>query len=153
MGDPSGIPPRDAAERQPWWGGAGLEDDLCQTAQALGLTTPPSLLFVEYALGPGGYERSSDAFRGYLLDNVHTLKKTLTLAPEPFTCDEAGKLGVPTLLVGGDASPRLFPVMMNALQPCLRTVERVTIPGPSHGVHLDNPVDFNRAVLEFVGHH
>ena len=109
--------------------------------------------FVEYALGPGGYERSSDAFRGYLTDNVHTLKAILTSAPEPFTCEDASTLGVPTLLVGGDASPRLYPLSMNGLQPCLRTVERVTIPQASHGVHVDNPMDFNRAVLEFVGRH
>jgi non-heme chloroperoxidase len=109
--------------------------------------------FVEYALGPGGYERSSDAVRGYLLDNVHTLKALLTSAPEPFTCEDGGTLGAPTLLVGGDASPRLYPLSMNGLQPCLRTVERVTIPRASHSVHLDNPVDFNGAVLEFVGRH
>jgi non-heme chloroperoxidase len=109
--------------------------------------------FVEYALGPGGDERSPDAFRASWMDNVHTLKTSLTLAPEPFTCEDADKLGIPTLLIGGDASPRLFPLMLNALQPCLRTVERVTISRASHGVHLDNPMDFNRAVLEFVGRH
>jgi pimeloyl-ACP methyl ester carboxylesterase len=101
----------------------------------------------------GGYERSSEAFRGYFLDNVQTLKRTLTLAPEPFTCEDAGKLSVPTLLIGGAASPRLFALMMNGLQTCLRTGERVTIPRASHSVHLDNPIDFNRAVLEFVGRH
>jgi pimeloyl-ACP methyl ester carboxylesterase len=42
---------------------------------------------------------------------------------------------------------------MNGLQPCLRTVERVTIPQASHAVHGANPVDFNRAVLEFVDRH
>jgi hypothetical protein len=32
-------------------------------------------------------------------------------------------------------------------------LERVTIPGASRSVRMDNPVDFNRAVLEVVGHH
>jgi pimeloyl-ACP methyl ester carboxylesterase len=32
-------------------------------------------------------------------------------------------------------------------------VERVTIPQASHAVHVDNPADFNHAVLEFVGRH
>jgi non-heme chloroperoxidase len=110
-------------------------------------------LFIEWVLGPGEYERSSDALRGYFLDNVHTLKRTLTLAPEAFTCEDAGTIEVPTLLVGGDASPRIFALWMNGLQPCLRTVERVMIPRASHAVHVDNPVDFNRAVLEFVARH
>jgi non-heme chloroperoxidase len=143
---------QDKAEAQPILASMGVLGQQTLAQLEAGDREGASRTFVEYALGPGAYARSSDAFRGYLLDNVHTLKKTLTLAPEPFTCDEAGQLGVPTLLVGGDASPRLFPLMMNALQPCLWTVERVTIPGASHGVHLDNPVDFNRAVLEFVGH-
>jgi non-heme chloroperoxidase len=109
--------------------------------------------FLEVVIGPGTYERLPEAARGELMDNVHTLKKTLTLAPEPFTCAEAGQLGVPTLLVDGDVSPRVFPLWMNGLQPCLRTVERVTIPQASHAVHGANPVDFNRAVLEFVDRH
>jgi pimeloyl-ACP methyl ester carboxylesterase len=110
-------------------------------------------MFIEWVLGPGGYERSSDALRACFLDNGHTLKRTLTLAPESFSCEDAGTMEVPTLLVGGDASPRIFALWMNGLQPCLRTVERVTIPRASHAVHVDNPVDFNRAVLEFVGRH
>lgn len=109
--------------------------------------------FIEWALGPGVYDQSPDAFRALWMDNVHTLKRTLTSAPEPFTREDAGILGVPTLLVGGDASPRLFPLMMNGLQSCLRTVERVTIPRASHAVHVDNPADFNRVVLEFIGRH
>jgi pimeloyl-ACP methyl ester carboxylesterase len=56
-------------------------------------------------------------------------------------------------MVGGDASPQLYPLSTNGLQPCLRTVERVTIPRASHSVHVDNPMDFNRATLEFVGRH
>jgi pimeloyl-ACP methyl ester carboxylesterase len=87
------------------------------------------------------------------MDNVHMLKRTLTSAPESCTREDAGTLEAPTLLVGGDSSPRLFPLMMNGLQSCLRTVERVTIPRASHAVHVDNPADFNRVVLEFIGRH
>jgi pimeloyl-ACP methyl ester carboxylesterase len=44
-------------------------------------------------------------------------------------------------------------MMLNGLQPCLRTAEGVTILRASHGIHLDKPADFNRAVLAFVGRH
>jgi non-heme chloroperoxidase len=107
--------------------------------------------FLEAAFGPGAYERTSDTLRASLMDNVHTLRTSLRLPPESFTCDDAGKLEVPALLVAGDLSPRIFPLMLNGLQPCLRTAERVTILRASHGIHLDNPADFNRAVLTFVG--
>jgi non-heme chloroperoxidase len=109
--------------------------------------------FLEAAFGPGAYERTWDALQASLMDNVHTLRTSLTLPPEPFTCDDARKLGVPALLVAGDVSPRIFPLMLNGLQPCLRTAERVTILRASHGINLDNPADFNHAVLAFVGRH
>jgi non-heme chloroperoxidase len=89
--------------------------------------------FLEAAFGPGASERTWDTLRASLTDNVHTLKTSLTLPPEPFTCDDARKLGVPTLLVAGDVSPRIFPLMLNGFQPDLRTTERVTILQASHG--------------------
>ena len=144
--------PQDKAEAQPILAATGpmvkeviaqLEAGNCQGA----IRT-----FIDYAMGPGGYARSPDAVRGYFLDNVHTLKANLT-SVEPFTCEDAGTLGCPTLLMVGEASRRIFPLMLNGLQPCLRTVERVTIPRASHLVHLDNPLDFTCAVLEFVGRH
>jgi pimeloyl-ACP methyl ester carboxylesterase len=59
-------------------------------------------------------------------------------------------LATPTLLVGGDVSPQIFPLMLNGLQPCLARVERITITKASHGVYQDNPADFNREVLGFL---
>ena len=83
-------------------------------------------------------------------DNVHTLKPTLANPAERFTCDDARKIATPTLLVGGDVSPRIFPLMLNGLQPCLALVGRITITKASHGVYQDNPADFNREVLGFL---
>jgi pimeloyl-ACP methyl ester carboxylesterase len=40
--------------------------------------------------------------------------------------------------------------MLDALQPCLTRVERITITKASHGVFQDNPADFNREVLGFL---
>jgi pimeloyl-ACP methyl ester carboxylesterase len=144
---------QDKAEAQPILAsfGASVKESLAQLEA--GNREGAIRAFVEWVLGPGGYERSPDAFRASWMDNVHTLKRTLTLAPEPFTCEDAGTLGVPTLLVGGDVSPRIFALWMNGLQSCLRIVGRITVPRASHAVHVDNPGDFNRAVLEFVGRH
>jgi pimeloyl-ACP methyl ester carboxylesterase len=115
---------QDKAEAQPLLAsfGALIQDSLAQLEA--GNREGAIRLFIEWVLGPGGYERSSDALRGSFVDNVHTLKRS-----------------------------RIFALWTNGLQPCLRTVERVTIPRASHAVHVDNPVDFNRAVLEFVGRH
>ncbi len=102
------------------------------------------------ALGPGTWERKLTAVRAAWRDNAHTLKPTLMNPAERFTCDDARKIAAPTLLVGGDLSPRLFPLMLNGLQACLARVERITITKASHEVHRDNPADFNREVLAFL---
>jgi pimeloyl-ACP methyl ester carboxylesterase len=107
-------------------------------------------MFLDRALGPGTWARKSDAVRAAWRDNVHTLKPTLTNPAEPFSCDDARKIAAPTLLVGGDSSPRIVSLVGNALQPCLARAERITITKASHEVHRDNPADFNREVLAFL---
>jgi non-heme chloroperoxidase len=107
-------------------------------------------IFINGVRGPGTWEGMPDAARAARRDNAHTLKPTLTNPAERFTCDDARKITAPTLLVGGDVSPRIFPLMLNALQPCLARAERITITKASHGVYQDNPADFNREVLGFL---
>jgi non-heme chloroperoxidase len=107
-------------------------------------------IFVNMVRGPGTWEGMPNAARAARRDNVHTLKPTLANPTERFTCDDARKIATPTLLVGGDVSPRIFPLMLNGLQPCLARVERITISKASHGVQQDNPADFNREVLGFL---
>ena len=107
-------------------------------------------LFINMVRGPGTWEAMPNAARTARRDNVHTLKPTLANPAERFTCDDARKIATPTLLVGGDVSPQIFPLMLNGLQPCLARAERITITKASHGVYQDNPADFNREVLGFL---
>jgi non-heme chloroperoxidase len=107
-------------------------------------------IFTNMVRGPGTWEGMPNAARAARRDNVHTLKPTLTNPAERFTCDDARKINGPTLLVGGDVSPRIFPLMLNGLQPCLPRAARITINKASHGVYQDNPADFNREVLGFL---
>jgi pimeloyl-ACP methyl ester carboxylesterase len=107
-------------------------------------------IFTNMVRGPGTWEGMPNAARAARRDNVHTLKPTLTNPAERFTCDDARKINSPTLLVGGDVSPRIFPLMLNGLQPCLPRAARITINKASHGVYQDNPADFNREVLGFL---
>ena len=130
----------------------GISESQKQVLERLdqGDTDEALRVFINMVRGPGTWEAMPNAARAARRDNVHTLKRTLTAAAEPFTCDEARKIAVPTLLVGGDASPRIFPLMLNGLQPCLARVDRIAIAKASHGVYQDNPADFNREVLGFL---
>jgi non-heme chloroperoxidase len=107
-------------------------------------------VFTNMVRGPGTWEGMPNAARAARRDNVHTLKPTLANPAERFTCDDARKIATPTLLVGGDVSPRIFPLMLNGLQPCLTRAERITIAKAFHGVYQDNPADFNGEVLAFL---
>jgi non-heme chloroperoxidase len=130
----------------------GVGESQKQVVERLGQgdTDEALRIFINMVRGPGTWEGMPDAARAARRDNAHTLKPTLTNPAERFTCDDARKITAPTLLVGGDVSPRIFPLMLNALQPCLPRVERITITKASHGVYQDNPVDFNREVLGFL---
>src|SRR5262249_2183549 len=81
-------------------------------------------IFTNMVRGPGTWEGMPNAARAARRDNVHTLKPTLTNPAERFTCDDARKINSPTLLVGGDVSPRIFLLMLNGLQPALRHRQR-----------------------------
>ena len=60
-------------------------------------------------------------------------------------------VATPTLLVTGQKSPRLWPMLTTELDSLLAESELVEIPGASHIVHEDNTDAFNQVVLAFLG--
>ena len=65
----------------------------------------------------------------------------------------AALITVPVLLVTGENSPRPYGVMMEALAPCLKQHEKITIPNAAHAMNRANPQAYNGAVLEFLAKH
>jgi non-heme chloroperoxidase len=61
-----------------------------------------------------------------------------------------GRVRIPTLLVNGERSPRLFHRLLDRLQALLPDGRRTTIPGASHIMHEDNPAAYNAAVASFL---
>jgi pimeloyl-ACP methyl ester carboxylesterase len=69
--------------------------------------------------------------------------------PPVVACDDLAAVTAPILFVRGELSPQ-----QNAqLRACLPAPETVTIRDASHGVHADNPIDFNESVLNFISDH
>ena len=60
---------------------------------------------------------------------------------------------VPTLLVGGARSPRLFHRLLDHLEVLLPVSRRVEIAAASHIVHEDNPRAYNVALARFLSEH
>jgi non-heme chloroperoxidase len=99
----------------------------------------------------------ADEYMRVFLDNVPVTKAQLTAAnrtpPPLLTCEQAGQIEAPALLMNGEASPSVFHAVAGQLLGCLRAVEPVTIPDAGHGLYLQNPAAFREAVLAFLEEH
>lgn len=87
------------------------------------------------------------------MENIPELRAiALTSAPFPkVTCQELLKMKVPVLLVGGDKSPPLFTASTAELDRCLRYNEVLLLHNTSHALQNQNPSEFNKTVLQFIG--
>jgi len=71
----------------------------------------------------------------------------------PFSCEDARDVSVPTLLIGGELSPKMFVLIHDIIEPCLLNKERAIVPEASHGLEFENPQAFNEIVLAFLAKH
>jgi pimeloyl-ACP methyl ester carboxylesterase len=90
-----------------------------------------------------------------MMDNLLELKaavSTENLFP-PLVCDDIKTLKMPVLLIKGDRSPEILTLIIDELDSCIANNELVTLPNSSHGLEYENPIEFNRIVLDFISKH
>jgi non-heme chloroperoxidase len=113
-------------------------------------------IFLDGVIGTEGYYNllPSDA-RAIIMENVKSLSVELAyIITQRFTCEDAQRVRVPTLLVKGEQSPKLFHNIIDILAGCLPNNEQATIPGESHELgRIEKPEVFNTIVLEFLSKH
>ncbi len=68
----------------------------------------------------------------------------------PIAASQIRSMQIPTLLITGQRSPRLFHRLTEALAELLPRAQRVDISDASHIIHEDNPSGFRDAVLPFL---
>lgn len=102
--------------------------------------------------GPGAWERRPEFRRMLSRDNALTLLGQAHEARRPYSRAAAEAIQAPTLLLGGAESEPQFGTILDALERHIPGARRVTIPRATHGLHMENPGDFNRAVLDFLAH-
>jgi pimeloyl-ACP methyl ester carboxylesterase len=106
--------------------------------------------FLEYALGRDSYQRWPESSKTIALQNARAFGRR----PEAgLACAEVAAIRAPALLVIGADTPPHNRAMMRGVQRCVPGIETVAVAGASHNVHVDNPAEFSRAVLDFVGRH
>jgi non-heme chloroperoxidase len=82
--------------------------------------------------------------------NAHTLGPMLETLFEFQGTDAVVKTRVPTLTVAGESSPAIHRSICRQVQKSLSKGELVNLGNASHGLHLENPIDFNYLLRDFI---
>ncbi|MFN0030946.1 MAG: alpha/beta fold hydrolase [Flavobacteriales bacterium] len=84
-------------------------------------------------------------------DNIKTFAaESKTAFAYPLTIESMRKMKVKTLLLESDKSPNWFAYICKNLARTLPDAKLVSIEAPTHWLHLDSPVEFNRVVMNFI---
>ncbi|HMM41589.1 MAG TPA: alpha/beta hydrolase [Thermomicrobiales bacterium] len=114
-------------------------------------------LFINAVLGPGMFDRLPEPTREMMVSNVPEMRLETATPLEEYLSDvtpeDVERVEIPTLLVVGEISPAMFPLITDELARRLPNAERATIPGASHGMHGQNPAAYNEVVSAFLARH
>jgi pimeloyl-ACP methyl ester carboxylesterase len=106
-------------------------------------------VFASAVLGPEGYARLSESRLDQIRANAMR-QELLGSGLPPLRAAQVRAIDVPTLLITGERSRRLFHRLSDRLRELLPDVETAEIPGTSHMMHEENAPAFNAAVLSFL---
>jgi pimeloyl-ACP methyl ester carboxylesterase len=112
-------------------------------------------IFINGILGMDVFDQLPQFIRGSIMNNALELKAELS-APNlfpTFTCEDARKIKMPTLLLTGELRPNMFHLITDELERCMVNKERAIILGASHTMHAGNPLAYNKTVLAFLAKH
>jgi pimeloyl-ACP methyl ester carboxylesterase len=90
-----------------------------------------------------------------MMDNILELRAVVSeenLFP-PLACDYIKTLKTPVLLIKGDRSPEILTTIIDELAACIEDNELATLSNSSHGLEYENPIEFNKIVLDFINKH
>jgi len=101
-------------------------------------------------VAPGDYEKASKGVRLMLLSNVPAFQLDYNSRRTPFTCEDAGRVAAPALVVYGGRSPPGLQRIAEATARCMKSAKAVRIPQATHWVPRPHARVFNKAALAFL---
>ena len=101
-------------------------------------------------VAPGEFEKATPEVREMLLANVQAFQLDYNSRRPPFTCDDAGRVAVPALILSGGRSPMGLQRIAEAAARCIEVARFVSIPGATHWMQHDQAQAFTDAVLAFL---
>lgn len=107
-------------------------------------------LYVDGGHGKGTWDDLPEVLRGILIDNAATIFGMTRDRSAPLSAAVARAVTLPTLLVGGSASPANFSRILDALESYIPETQRVTIDGADHFAPFKQPDVVNGALLTWL---
>jgi pimeloyl-ACP methyl ester carboxylesterase len=109
-------------------------------------------VFVDGVVEEGAFEKFPPDVQQLILDNACEFKVETASANywTPFTCEDAGRITTPTLLLTGQQSLPMFQLIVRELERCLPNSERVVVPDSTHEMPADNTAAYNETVLAWL---
>ena len=100
------------------------------------------------AAPPGTVERFE---KEYLAIPVEGLKGCGVALSNLDYLRHVGRIGTPTLYIGGDSDMGAPPDVMKAMADATPGAKYVSVPNAAHIANVDNPADYNAAIGKFLG--
>ena len=101
-------------------------------------------------VAPGEFERAGPEVRRMLLANVPAFQLDYNSRRTPFTCEDAGRVAAPALIVYGGRSPPGLQRIAETTARCMKSARVAKIPEATHWVQRPHARAFNEAVLAFL---
>lgn len=98
---------------------------------------------------PGAFTRMNEETRRMMTENGRTVGELKTQFPN-FTRREAAKIACRTLVVNGDSGTLWLRKIGELLAASIPRSQLVRISGSAHFPHIENPVEFNKALRGFL---
>ena len=98
------------------------------------------------------YSKIPQQGQDMMLDNTLELRG-IALSTQNSTAigqDDLKAIKIPVLLLKGDRSPLILTSIVDEIDRCLKNKVFVTLPNSSHGLQAENPLEFNKIVLDFI---
>ena len=108
--------------------------------------------FVDSYGGRGSWEKVPDRVKQSILDNIGT--NTESGERGKLSCPDIQKFNFPVLLLNGEKSPKLYGEMFTIMRQCKPDIPApLIVPNAGHNMHRENPVFYNKGVLDFLNQH
>ncbi len=102
--------------------------------------------------GPGTFDTQPESLRRMWLDNFDP-KRRADPSPEPLTREKLGAITTPTLVLGAEYGMPYSLRIVERLAGCIPSSRLVVISGVTHFMSYQEPMVFNRVVLDFLAQH